>query len=332
MVSAKSNFSVNKRAAIISMAVGLLMFAAKISAYLITGSSAIFSDAAESVVHIFATGMALFSIILSNKPADQSHFYGHGNVEYFSAGIEGFLIILAAVVIIFESTKDLILGVELQKMDIGLYVITAAGIINLLLGLFLIRTGNKTGSLTLVADGKHVLTDSYTSIGVMIGIILVLLTGIKEIDPIFAIIVATNILFTGYKLIRQSIGGLMNETDENMLKKISDLLLSIRKDYWIDLHQLRFWTSGERVFIDFHLIVPFYFTVKQSHDEEDFIKTELQKHLPNADLKIHFDYCWDELCRLCEHSSCNYRKELFTQKFIWNKDKLIGKTIIQKVE
>uniref|UniRef100_A0A7V2ZJC3 Cation transporter n=1 Tax=Ignavibacterium album TaxID=591197 RepID=A0A7V2ZJC3_9BACT len=331
MNTTKSNFSVNKRAAIISMGVGLLMFTAKISAYLITGSSAIFSDAAESVVHIFATGMALFSIFLSNKPADQSHFYGHGNVEYFSAGIEGFLIIIAAVVIIFESTKDLILGVELQKMDIGLYVITAAGIINLLLGLFLIRTGNKTGSLTLVADGKHVLTDSYTSIGVMIGILLVIFTGIKEIDPIFAIIVATNILFTGYKLIRQSIGGLMNETDETLLKKISELLLSIRKNYWIDLHQLRFWTSGERVFIDFHLIVPFYFTVKQSHDEEDFIKAELQKLFPNADLKIHFDYCWDDLCKLCEYADCSSRKELFSQKIIWNKEKLIGSTIIPKV-
>lgn len=328
----ETNFSINKRAAIISMAVGLLMFTAKISAYLITGSSAIFSDAAESVVHIFATGMALFSIIFSNKPADQSHFYGHGNVEYFSAGIEGFLIIVAAVVIIYESAKDLILGVELQKMDIGLYVITAAGMINLLLGLFLIRTGKKTGSLTLVADGKHVLTDSYTSIGVMVGIILVIFTGIKEIDPIFAIIVATNILFTGYKLIRQSIGGLMNETDQEILKKISDLLLSIRKDYWIDLHQLRFWTSGERVFIDFHLIVPFYFTVKQSHDEEDFIKSELQKIFSNADLKIHFDYCWSDLCKLCNYNECPHRTEILSEKIFWNKEKLIGGTIIPKAE
>ncbi|WP_304131800.1 cation diffusion facilitator family transporter [Ignavibacterium album] len=327
----ENNFSINKRAAIISMAIGLLMFTAKISAYIITGSSAIFSDAAESVVHIFATAMALFSIFLSNKPADKSHFYGHGNVEYFSAGIEGFLIIVAAVVIIFESAKDLILGVELQKMDIGLYVITAAGIVNLLLGLYLIQTGKKTGSLTLVADGKHVLTDSYTSIGVMIGIVLVIFTGIKEIDPLFAILVASNILFTGYKLIRQSIGGLMNETDEEILKRISNLLLSIRKDYWIDLHQLRFWTSGERVFIDFHLIVPFYFTVKQSHDEEDYIKSQLQKLFPDTDLKIHFDYCWDDLCKLCEYSNCAYRKELNIQKFIWDKEKLIGGTIIPKV-
>ncbi|MFN3694617.1 MAG: cation diffusion facilitator family transporter [Ignavibacterium sp.] len=332
MSQKENNFSVNKRAAIISMAVGLLMFAAKISAYLITGSSAIFSDAAESVVHIFATGMALFSIIYSNKPADQSHFYGHGNVEYFSAGIEGFLIIVAAVVIIYESAKDLILGVELQKMNIGLYVITVAGIINLLLGLFLIRTGKKTGSLTLVADGKHVLTDSYTSIGVMIGIILVIFTGIEEIDPIFAIFVASNILFTGYKLVRQSIGGLMNETDEQLLKKIADLLLSIRKEYWIDLHQLRFWTSGERVFIDFHLIIPFYFTVKQSHDEEDYIKSELQKLFNNIDLKIHFDYCWDDLCKLCEYEDCNERKEKFSEKIKWNKEKLIGATIIPKKE
>lgn len=327
-----TNFNINKRAAIISMAVGLIMFAAKISAYIITGSSAIFSDAAESVVHIFATGMALFSIFLSNKPADESHFYGHGNVEYFSAGIEGFLIIVAAVVIIFESAKDLILGVELQKIDVGLCVITAAGIINMILGLFLIKTGKKTGSLTLVADGKHVLTDSYTSIGVMIGIILVIITSIQIIDPIFAILIATNILVTGYKLIRQSIGGLMNETDISILKKITNKLLSIRKEYWIDLHQLRFWTSGDRVFIDFHLIVPFYFTVKQSHDEEDFIKSELQKEFSNADLKIHFDYCWNELCKLCEYQACPHRKDSFLRKVDLNKEKLIGGTVIPKVE
>ncbi|WP_337865290.1 cation diffusion facilitator family transporter [Ignavibacterium sp.] len=327
-----NNFTINKNAAIISMAVGLIMFASKISAYIITGSSAIFSDAAESVVHIFATGMALFSIILSNKPADESHFYGHGNVEYFSAGIQGFLIIIAAVVIIFESAKDLILGVELQKMDVGLYVITAAGIINLLLGLFLIRTGKKTGSITLIADGKHVLTDSYTSIGVMIGIILVLITGLKFIDPIFAIFVATNILITGYKLIRQSVGGLMNETDLSILKKITDRILSIRKEYWIDLHQLRFWTSGDRIFIDFHLIIPFYFTVKQSHDEEDYIKEELRKDFANADLKIHFDYCWGELCKLCQYQNCNFRKESYSQTINWNKEKLIGGTVIPKIE
>jgi cation diffusion facilitator family transporter len=325
------NFEINNRAALISMSVGLLMFASKISAYILTGSSAIFSDAAESVVHIFATGMALFSIFTSNKPADESHFYGHGNVEYFSAGIEGFLIIIAAVVIIFESVKDLILGVELQKMDIGLYVITAAGIINLLLGLFLIRTGKKTGSLTLVADGKHVLTDSYTSIGVMIGIFLVILTDIKIIDPIFAIFVATNILFTGYKLIRQSIGGLMNETDTSLLLRISDKLLSVKKEFWIDLHQLRFWTSGDKIFIDFHLMIPFYFTVKQSHDEEDRIKSELQKEFPNVDLKIHFDYCWEDLCKLCQYETCTQRKESFSQPFVWNKEKLIGKTVIPKV-
>ncbi len=332
MSQQEKSFIITKRAAIISMTVGILMFISKISAYLITGSSAIFSDTAESVVHIFATAMALFSIIYSNKPADQSHFYGHGNVEYFSAGIEGFLIIIAAVVILFESVKDLITGVELQKMDIGLYVISAAGIINLLLGVFLIRTGRKTGSLTLVADGKHVLTDSYTSIGVMIGIILVLFTGIKEIDPIFAIFVASNILFTGYKLIRQSVGGLMNETDEEILKHLTNLLLSIRKNYWIDLHQLRFWTSGERVFVDFHLIVPYYFTVRQSHDEEDYIKSQLQKLFNRVDLKIHFDYCWDNLCKLCNYLECPQRKENFSEKINWNSAKLIGGTIIPKTD
>ena len=194
-----------KKAAYISLAVGIGMFITKMTAYFITGSVAIFSDAAESVVHVAATGMALFSIILSSKPADKSHLYGHGNVEYFSAGVEGFLIVLAAGVIIYQAIADIIAGPTLESLNVGVIFISAAGIVNLALGYYLIRTGKKTNSLTLVADGKHVLTDAITSIGVLVGIILVIITDYVLLDPILAIIVALNIVFTGYKLIRESV-------------------------------------------------------------------------------------------------------------------------------
>jgi len=198
--------NLRKKAAIISMTIGIGMFITKMTAYFITGSVAIFSDAAESVVHVAATGMALFSIILSSKPADESHLYGHGNVEYFSAGVEGFLIVLAAGFIIYQAILDIIAGPTLESLSIGVIFISAAGVVNLGLGYYLIRTGKKTNSLTLVADGKHVLTDAITSIGVIVGITLVIITDFVLLDPILAIIVALNILFTGYKLIRESIG------------------------------------------------------------------------------------------------------------------------------
>jgi cation diffusion facilitator family transporter len=320
-------YKIKKNAALISLSVGIGMFLAKSGAYLITGSAAIFSDAAESVVHILATAMALYSIILSAKPADKSHLYGHGNVEYFSAGIEGLLIIVAAVVIIIESTEDIIYGSNLKELDTGVLIVAGAGVINLLLGTYLIRTGNKTNSLTLVADGKHVLTDSYTSLGVLVGIILVMITDYVLFDPLFAIAVAFNILFTGYKLIRESISGLMVETDHKLLIRISQKIISLKKEYWIDLHELRFWKSGEKVFLDFHLILPYYFTIRQSHTEENQIKSELITAFPSAQIKIHFDYCIPELCKYCNYSVCQMRSQSYSNPFEWNINKLTGKPI-----
>jgi cation diffusion facilitator family transporter len=322
--------AIRKRAAIISLFVGFGMFFFKIGAYLITGSAAIFSDAAESIVHVMATSMALYSIILSSRPADDSHPYGHGNVEFFSAGIEGFLIVIAAIVIIYESVTSIIIGPELKQLGIGAIIITIASFVNLILGNYLIRTGKKTNSLTLVADGKHVLTDSITSFGVIIAVILVLVTSINLLDPIIAILVALNILFTGWKLVRESIGGLMNEVKPETLNKLVQKLVSIKKDYWIDIHELRFWQSGDKLFIDFHLILPYYFNIKQSHEEENAIEAELQKDFSQADLKLHLDYCIPQLCNYCNYNKCEVRKSEKNKIFEWNVQKLIGQPIYKR--
>ena len=325
----QQNISIKKKAAYISLAIGILMFIGKMGAYLITGSAAIFSDAAESVVHILATSMALTSIIISSKPADESHLYGHGNIEYFSAGVEGALIFVAAIVIIYQAVIDLINPTVLKSLDVGLIIVGLAGLINLFLGFYMVRTGKKTDSLTLIADGKHILTDSITSIGVLIGIIMVMLTSYTVLDPIVAIIVALNILGTGYKLIRQSIGGLMLETDPELLKKISEKLSSFRKEYWIDIHELRYWKSGDGMFIDFHLILPCYFTIEQTHKQEKEITEMLNNEFTNAQIKIHFDYCRPELCKFCEYSTCHIRKEKHSVNFDWNVEKLSGEAVFR---
>jgi cation diffusion facilitator family transporter len=312
------------KAAWISLLVGTLMFVSKVTAYLMTGSTAIFSDAAESVVHVAATGMALYSIYLSLKPADLDHLYGHGNVEYFSAGVEGFLIIIAAFTIIYSSGHDLIFNVTIEKLDIGTMIIAAAGIVNLFLGLYLIRKGKQTNSIILIADGKHVLTDSYTSFGVVIGLILVILTGFKKLDPIIAIFVAANILFTGYKLIRESIGGLMHETDKDTLQLLINKINQIRKDYWIDIHHLRFWKSGDKVFVDFHLILPYFFSIRESHLEEEYVEKHFLEILPNSGVRIHMDYCKENVCKFCSYSKCEHRLQPKSINFDWNAQRLLG--------
>lgn len=326
----KSNEArIKKRAAIISLVIGLGMFVAKMSAYLITNSAAIFSDALESVVHIAATAMALFSIYLSLEPADESHPYGHGNIEYFSAGLEGLLIIIAAIAIIYNAVVDFIFGITLKELDSGFMIILAAGIVNLFLGLYLIRIGKSTNSLTLAADGKHVLTDSYTSLAVVIGLFFVLLTDYVYLDPIVAIFVALNIIFTGYKLIRESVSGLMHETDTDMLNRIAEKIRLVKKEYWVDVHHLRFWKSGEKVFIDMHLVLPFFFTIKESHEEDYFLDSEIKAISKNAEIKIHLDYCVSELCRYCSYSKCTERSEEKREELNWSTESMTGLPIVK---
>lgn len=314
------------RAALISLFIGFLMFVMKMTAYLLTNSAAIFSDALESVVHIAATGMAFFSIMLSSQPPDKTHPYGHGKIEYFSAGIEGLLIILAAIFIIYIAVHDIIFGIELAKLDIGIIIITFAGFVNLFLGIYLIKVGKKTNSLTLVADGKHVLTDSVTSIGAIVGIGLVLLTDIEYFDPAFAIFLGANIIFTGYKLLRESFAGLMNESDDSILVKISEIFIANRKDEWIDIHKMRCWKSGDHHFIDFHIIVPFYYTVKDTHRIETEIEEILKDSVSNVEAKAHFDFCYEDLCGICGVANCDVRKEKQIRFNHWTKEHLIRMT------
>src|ERR1035441_49557 len=197
----------------LSVAVGFLMLATKLLAYWMTGSAAILADAAESVVHVVAVSFAAYSLWLSRKPPDPSHLYGHDKIAFFSAGFEGAMIVLAAVYIVYESIHRLIAEPKLENLGVGALLVLAAGVINGALGGYLVWIGNKHGSLILVADGRHVPTDCLTSLGVIVGLGLTILTGWRRFDPIVAILVALQILWMGSKLIRQSIGGLMDEVD-----------------------------------------------------------------------------------------------------------------------
>ena len=323
----KSNNELKLKTAKLSLYIGLLIFITKITAYLITGSSAIFSDAAESVVHILATGMVLYSIILSSRPPDRTHLYGHGNIEYFSAGIEGLLIVIAAITIIYFAVSDIITGHQPKELNIGTLLIAFSGIVNLILGFYIVKKGKETDSLALVADGKHILTDSYTSIGVVFGLLIVIATDYFILDPLIAIIIALNIIVTGYKLVRESVGGLMMETDDNLFDEIAKSLNSMRESYYIDVHELRFRKSADIVFIDFHLTIPFFFTIIRSHEIEEKIKENLSQKFINVQIKIHFDFCQPYLCSYCKYENCPERESEFRETVDWTNQKLIGEPI-----
>lgn len=265
----------------LSFAFGIIMLFMKWYAYGITGSSAILSDAAESVVHIIGVAFAVFSLWLSLQPADEKHTYGHDKINYFSAGFEGALIVLAAFYIIYVSVMRLIHGVELSNLDKGTYFTLAASILNLLLGLFLVRKGKKTNSLILIANGKHVLTDSWTSFGVVAGLFLTWITGWLPFDPIVAIIAALNILWSGGKLMIKSAGGLMDEGDEKVGQIIRNILDEKAKEIHLQYHKLRYRESGNVVWVELHLLFPKGMLLEDAHHYATEIENKIRSGIEN---------------------------------------------------
>lgn len=254
-----------QRAINLSLAVGFLMLAGKWYAYVRTGSAAILSDAAESVVHIIAVAFAAYSMWLSFKPADKSHPYGHDRIAFFSAGFEGSMIILAAFVILYEAIQKWIAGLMLENLGEGtLYVAGAAGV-NAILGGYLLWLGKRSGSLILVANGKHVLTDAWTSLGVIVGLLLVLLTGWLPFDPLVAIAVAFNILWSGGKLLRHSIGGLMDEGNPLLESQIKKVLDDETERRGLSYHEVRYRNAGTSLWVEFHLLFPNGTRIEDAH-------------------------------------------------------------------
>jgi cation diffusion facilitator family transporter len=262
----------------LSLIIGFLMLAGKSYAYAITNSAAIFSDAAESVIHVLAVAFAAFSLWLSLKPADSSHPYGHEKISYFSAGMEGMMIVIAAFYIIYEATMKWLGGLQIQNLSTGTLYTAAATTINAFLGGYLVWQGKKTKSLILVANGKHVLTDSWTSFGVIVGLLLTIWTGWLPFDPILAILVAINILWSGGKLIRQSVGGLMDEGDPEVERQLRRSLDEETQKRGLWYHELRHRQSGSSLWVEVHLLFPKGSSIEDAH----WKATEIEVAVRNA--------------------------------------------------
>jgi cation diffusion facilitator family transporter len=296
-------------AARLALVTGVVILLGKLGAYLATSSTAVLSDALESVVNVVAALLLLYSISLAAEPADSNHPYGHGKVEFFSAGIEGAFVLSAALLILVESARALAAGPSVRSLDTGLLLLAALAAANAFLGVHLVRTGEKTRSLALVADGRHVLADVWTSVGVIGGLAAVWATGWVWLDPLIAVGVAIHILREGWSLTRAAVRGLMDASDEEVLGQITGALETDRPQEWIDVHGLRSWSAGALLHADLHLVVPRFLNAEQLHAIHDTIASRIREATGSeGDIVVHFDPCRPRECSSCEMSLCPVRE------------------------
>ncbi len=295
------------------------MLIAKFAAFFYTHSNTIFTDALESIVNVLTGCFALYSLHLSSKPKDFDHPYGHGKVEFISAGLEGILIVLAGAGIIVKSSIAFFNPSELEHLDIGIVIIIVSGFVNFGMGMWLVRVGKSNNSMTLKADGQHLKSDAYTSFGIIVGLVLIILTKQNLLDNIVAIIFGLLIIYMGVKLARKSIAGIMDEADEAIIQSIVDNIIAQRKPEWIDVHNLRVIQFGNKLHVDCHVTLPWYFTLEAAHNEIEKIAAIInQQHGQRVEFFIHGDSCVPQSCPICMIEDCKVRQRPFKRKIEWN--------------
>lgn len=309
-----SSIRVQRYVAILS----IVLFVGKFIAWYLTNSVSVLTDALESTVNVIAGLIGLYSIILAAKPRDIDHPYGHGKAEFVSSAIEGVLICIAGLFIIYESVQQLINPHPLQELDKGIYIVAATGIINYAMGVYAVRQGRKNKSLIVESAGRHLKTDAYSTLAIVIGLVLLLITKWQMLDSIVAMIFALIILRTGYSVVRKSLSGIMDEADVKLIQRVIDLMQKNRKEDWIDLHNLRVIESGERLHIDAHLTLPWYYEVKDAEVEIHRLEDIIDKNFSNkVEVFIHIDACQEYSCKLCAKHDCHVRQHPFKELETW---------------
>ncbi len=302
------------RASYLSLVVSVILLAAKFWAFQVTHSQAVLSDAIESIVNVLAAAMAIWGIAFANKPADRDHPYGHGKIEFFSAAFEGGLITAASMVILVESIRSMFRGAHAQELGWGAAILFAAGIGNAGLGWYLIRLGKRHGSAAIEGSGRHVLSDFWTSAGVVTGLVLVNVTGFQWLDPLVAALVGLYLGWTGVKLMRSSVGGLLDEEDQEILGHLVDIVAA-RPPGIIQVHRCRVIRSGRYHHIDAHAVVPEFWNVAIAHLKTEEFEAAVVKNYPySGELRLHVDPCRRAYCRECEVAECPIRRENFQKR------------------
>ena len=298
--------------------VGVLLFLIKLYAWYKTDSVAILTDTLESTINVIAGFVGLYSLYLSGIPKDKNHPYGHGKIEFISASIEGVLIFFAGLFIIYEAVGKLKNPSNITQLDLGLFLIAITAIVNYVVGSIAVQKGKKNHSLALIASGKHLQTDTYSTVGIILGLMILYFTQVPWIDSVTALVFAVFIMFTGYKIIREAVSGIMDESDEILLKEVVQFLEKERRENWIDLHNLRIIKYGSTLHFDCHMTVPWYFNIEEGHREVDALEDAVIEYFGNRiELFVHLDACKEYSCKICMKSDCPVRKHPFEEHIKW---------------
>lgn len=316
----QQNYNFQKKIVVI----GVVLFLIKIAAWYLTHSVSILTDALESIINVLAGSFTLYSLYVSSIPKDNNHPYGHGKIEFIAAGIEGTLIIIAGLFILYEATTKLIWGNEaLQQLNYGIFLIAFAGFINYLLGYLAVKRGTRNKSLALIAGGKHLISDAYSSVALIIGLVIVLITHQYWIDSVVALFFGGVIIYTGFKIIRSAVAGIMDEADEALIDEFVSLLNQHRSENWVDIHKVRFIKYGGNLHLDCHLTLPWYFNLKEAHTEldqlEKIVKNQLEQRF---EMFVHTDDCTESSCNICTKNHCAMRQHAYIQSVVWTRENI----------
>ena len=307
------------------VSVTVVLFILKIVAWRLTGSVAILTDALESTVNVVAGFVGLYSISLSAKPRDREHPYGHGKVEFISSAIEGILISIAGLIIVYEAIDNFYHPHALRKLDFGLILVFATAAINFGVGVYCVQRGKQMQSPVLQASGAHLKSDAYSSFGLMLGVLLILLTNMAWIDSVAALIFAIIIIVTGVKIIRKAVSGIMDESDNAIIDEVVELLNNNRHPDWIDVHNMRVIDYAGFLHIDAHLTVPYYIDVQSAHTiQENFTSFFKTRFNNRVEFFIHTDPCIPIQCGICQMNACPKRQHEFVQALHWSHDSILS--------
>jgi cation diffusion facilitator family transporter len=298
--------------------VSILLLLAKLVAYYITHSVAILTDALEAIVNVVAGVLGLYSLYVSAKPKDTDHPYGHGKIEFLSAAVEGLMIFVAGMLILFEAVRKIMHPSPLEQLNLGMILISFTAVVNFILGSVCLRVGKKNNSLALIASGKHLHSDTYSTIGVLVGLLVLTLTGIVWLDSAVAVLMSAVILYTGFRIIRSSVAGIMDERDKALLEDLVVILDKNRSKNWIDLHNLRIIKYGSTLHVDCHLTVPWYLNVHEAHDEVEKLGNIVENTFENAiEMFVHSDGCLPISCPICIKDDCPVRHHALQRRIPW---------------
>jgi cation diffusion facilitator family transporter len=306
------------RLGLLSLVVSIALVAIKFYAYRLTRSQAVLTDALESIINVATSGFALYSLYLAGLPKDENHPYGHGKVENLSLGFEGGLIFMAGAFILYSATKSFIHPHPVARPDWGVLLLASTAVVNLGVGLLLVRTGKRLNSVALVGDGQHLYIDALTSIVSSGALVLVAATGVVAFDSGAALLLGGFILVNGWRMVRRSVSGLMDETDTAVVTEVIAELQARRRAPWIDVHNLRVQRYGANLHIDCHMQMPYYFTLEQVHsqlfDIEELIRA---RFAVEVEMFVHADPCTFAACSLCLMADCPVRVHAFQHEVEW---------------